>query len=88
MKTLLAIAAVAALASSPALARTAHHPKHLSAAPTMLQQNVAVRDGEVSAVDAANPNAVYVDGAYAGADPDINVRMQLRHDYNNENFGG
>ena len=35
---------------------------------------------------AANPNEVIVGGKVIGADPDPNVRLQLRRDYGSEGY--
>jgi opacity protein-like surface antigen len=88
MKTLFAIAAVAALAASPALARTAHHPVVVpDAANAMMQGHDTPAQDGISPAVAANPNSVYVDGRYAGTDPDPNVRMQLKDDYYSYYYG-
>ena len=80
MKTLLALAAVAALASSPALAKPAHQQKHAQDANAQEQTLFASRRR-------LNPNDVYVDGRYAGTDPDPVVRLQIQRDYNDTYYG-
>ncbi len=34
----------------------------------------------------AGPNDVFIGGKYIGQDPDANVRLQLRRDFNSENY--
>ena len=88
MKKLLALAAVAALtaAASPALAASAHqtHARNANA----LWQDFFAQAPSLDPNLAISPNAVYVDGQYAGADPDPRVRLQIRRDYNSQNEGG
>ena len=76
-KCLLIAASVAALATSPALAAPAmqHHLVRNAHAqmqiPTQLRQHPSQAD----------PYDVYVDGHYAGRDPDPNVREELKNDW-------
>jgi hypothetical protein len=35
---------------------------------------------------AAGPNDVFIGGKNIGQDPDANVRLQLRRDFNSENY--
>lgn len=69
MKKLILGAALAVLAASPVLAQPMHHT------------NFSRLDGIRAQAPAVNNGAVYVDGNYAGTDPDANVRLELRKDY-------
>jgi len=71
MKKFLAAVALAALASSPALAKT-HHT------------SAAAEQSYASAATAAGPNTVVEDGQVVGADPDPNIRFQLMRDFYGE----
>jgi hypothetical protein len=91
---LAAIAAVGAFAVSPALAKSAQQPRAanaifnaMAAGPVDGWRDSWAQNG-ITPSAAADPNAVYVDGRYAGADPDPTVRMQLRDDYYNYYYGG
>ena len=93
MKTIIAVAAVAAIgafAASPVLAKSA--PRHVVSGPVVAAPAGEWRDSaaqdDIAPWAAADPNAVYVDGRYAGADPDPNVRMQLKDDYYHTYYGG
>jgi hypothetical protein len=70
MKTLIATAALAALIASPALAQT-RRP---------IQQ---YPEGQARVVP---PYAVFDGSKYLGADPDPNVRLQLRLDAEHRDF--
>jgi len=70
MKKLILGAALAVMAASPVLAQGAYWPHR----DTRL-------DGIRAQAPAAGTAAVFVDGQYAGADPDPNVRLQLQKDY-------
>jgi hypothetical protein len=69
MKKLILGAALAVLVASPALAQPRHHADYNRL------------DGIRAQAPAVNSGAVYVDGNYAGTDPDPNVRLQLQKDY-------
>jgi hypothetical protein len=66
MKKFLTAVALAALASSPALAKT-HH----STAPT----------ADEAYASSAAPDAVIEDGQVVGADPDPSIRFQILRDH-------
>jgi opacity protein-like surface antigen len=77
MKTLLATAALAAVIASPALAQTV--VRRPAAQPPVAQADQYGRtEGQRRS---ANPNTVYEGDVYLGADPDPNVRLNLRMDY-------
>ncbi len=71
MKKLVLGAAFAMLAASPVLAQGAYAPHRATRIDTIRAQ----------AMPTAQSDSVYVDGQYAGADPDANVRLQLQKDY-------
>lgn len=96
MKKLFALAAVAAVGAfvvSPALAKSTSKPRAANATFSAMAavpgdwRDSAAQDG-ISLSAAADPNAVYVDGRYAGADPDPTIRTQLKDDYYNYYYGG
>ena len=87
MKTIFAIAAVAALAVSPALAKSTHRAAPDLGANAMMQDHDTPTQDGISSAVAANPNSVYVDGRYAGTDPDPNVRQQIKDDYYSYHYG-
>lgn len=69
MKKLVLGAALALIAASPALAQGGHH------------RNVTRLDTvRAQAMPSFGDGAVFVDGRYAGTDPDPNVRLQLQKD--------
>ena len=69
MKSLVTIAALAALVATPALAQTKR---------TTGQQQT---QQQVQQKHSANPrNDVYVNGRYIGSDPDAFIRLQLQND--------
>lgn len=68
MKKLILGAALAVLAASPALAQPTRHTTFSNL------------DGIRAQAPAVNSGAVYVDGNYAGTDPDPNVRLELQKD--------
>jgi hypothetical protein len=76
MKKLILGAALAVLAASPVLAEGAYlpeagyAPQHATRFDNIRAQAMPAQSGEV-----------YVDGHYAGADPDANVRLQLQKDF-------
>jgi len=75
MKTLLATAAFAALIAAPALAQTTR-------APAQYQRSY----GRSDIPHAASPYSVYDGNNYLGADPDPNVRLELRRDFQHRDF--
>lgn len=71
MKTLVATVASIAFVVSPALARQMshhHHPVHARAIPAS------------TAVQAPDPNGVFLGGRMIGTDPDPVVRQEMRKD--------
>ncbi|MFL6798675.1 MAG: hypothetical protein ACJ8F3_14790 [Xanthobacteraceae bacterium] len=76
MKKLITTIAIAILIASPALAQTA--VRRAPAQPTQVDQN-----SRAEVQRRANNQAVpvYEGNAYLGADPDPNVRLNLRMDY-------
>ena len=76
MKRLVLLAAVAAIsATTPALARDHHKVRHHSA------RHQVVPGGSYASYGARSPQCVYVNGHYAGCDPDPNVRQSLVNEY-------
>jgi hypothetical protein len=82
MKTLVIAAARAAVAASPALAQTAQR----RAAPQMYPSQYDQTVGRTEQPRATNGNTVYDNNQYLGADPDPNVRLDLRRDYEGRDF--
>ena len=75
MKRLILLAAVAAIAATtPALARSHHKARHHVARHQMVP-------GGPYAAGARTSPCVYVNGHYAGCDPDPNVRQSLVNEY-------
>jgi len=80
MKRLVLLAAVAAIAAAtPALARDQHKVRHHTA------RHHAVPGGAYASYGtygvARTSQCVYVNGRYAGCDPDPNVRQSLVNEY-------
>jgi hypothetical protein len=93
MKTLIATVALAAVIAAPALAQTNTTTARQQRAEQALSQSDAFARAEiqrraVNSPDAAygSPNVVYDGGQYIGADPDPNVRLNLRMDYEHRDF--
>ena len=74
MKTLVATVALAAVIASPALAQTARR------APVQQYQSQFDQGYGRSESQPRSGYTVYENGEYLGADPDPNVRLQLRMD--------
>lgn len=70
MKSLLTLAALAALASSPAFAETQVEKQALAS-----ESYPMTKQAEQAVV--ANPNSVFTNGYYTGTDPDPTVRHDL-----------
>ncbi len=66
-KTLFLAAAAAAMLASPVLAQTRHVVRHH-------------RQASLQYAPFAQSEAVFEAGEYVGADPDANVRLELRRD--------
>ena len=83
MKTLVIAAALAAVVASPALAQTAQrHATPQQMYPSQYDQPV----GRTEQPRSTNGNTVYDNNQYLGADPDPNVRLDLRRDYEGRDF--
>ncbi len=72
MNKLFAAAMLAALASSPALAKTTHAQRHVTSA----ESNAMAMSPEVPK-ELADPNAVWAEGTYVGSDPDPQIRLNM-----------
>ena len=75
MKKLVLAAALATLVATPALAQYQYStaPRHVG-----MDRLAGIR---AQAQPSVGSNTVIVDGQYAGADPDPNVRLQLQRDF-------
>lgn len=82
MKTLVIAAALAAVVASPALAQTAQRRATPPMYPSQYDQTV----GRTEQPRSTNSNTVYDNNQYLGADPDPNVRLDLRRDYEGRDF--
>jgi hypothetical protein len=74
MKRLILLAAIGAIAATPAFARSHHKTHHHYA------RNYAA-PGAYGYYSGATSPCVYVNGRYAGCDPDPNVRRSLVDEY-------
>ena len=72
MKKLILGAALAVMAASPVLAQGNAYAPHRA---------TRFDNIRAQALPSVNSDTVYVDGQYAGTDPDANVRLQLQKDY-------
>ena len=79
MKTLIATAALAAIFASPALAQTYRAPVQQ---PSQFDRGY----GRTEIPRATSPYSVYEGNTYLGADPDPNVRLELRRDFQHRDF--
>jgi len=85
MKTLLAAAALAAVIASPAFAQTGTRSRVQAAEhPSQYDQPVGREEAQPRSGMQANP--VYDNNHYLGADPDPNVRLDLRRDFEGRDF--
>ena len=83
MKTLLATVALAAVVASPALAQTTRRAP-VQQYPSQFEQTYGRSEGQPRS---ANPSYdVYERGQYLGSDPDPNVRLELRRDFEHRDF--
>jgi hypothetical protein len=83
MKTLLAAAALAAIIASPAFAQTGTRRVQAAEHPSQFDQPL----GRVEAQPrSGQSNPVYDNNHYLGADPDPNVRLDLRRDFEGRDF--
>ena len=83
MKAILAVAALAALIASPAFAQTATRRVQAAEHPSQYDQPVGRSEGQPRS---AQGNTVYENNHYLGADPDPNVRLDLRRDFGGRDF--
>ena len=82
-KTLIATAALVAVIASPALAQTVRRAP-VQQYPSQYDQSYGRPEGQPRVGNYGN--AVYDNGRYLGADPDPNVRLQLRLDAQHRDF--
>jgi hypothetical protein len=82
MKTLVAAVALAAVIATPALAQTPRRAQ-VQQYPSQFDQAVGRSEGQPRS---AAGNTVYDNGHYLGADPDPNVRLDLRRDFEGRDF--
>jgi opacity protein-like surface antigen len=83
MKKFVIVLAAAMLAASPALAKKYRMP--LASGPTYQTTDqgyaaYAYAPERASRIEAGHTDAVYADGQYLGADPDLFIRQQLLRD--------
>src|SRR5262245_2222459 len=83
MKTLVIAAALAAVVASPALAQTA---QRRATPQQMYQSQYDQTVGHTGQPCSINAQPVYDNNQYLGADPDPNVRLDLRRDYEGRDF--
>ena len=83
MKTLITAVALAAVIASPALAQTA---ARRAPAQQALSQDQSFGRTEAQRRATNSGHSVYEGGQYLGADPDPNVRLMLRLDYEHRDF--
>ena len=76
MKRLILLAAIGAMAATPALARSHHKVHHHHYASHYMSPG-----GAYDYYGGARSPCVYVNGHYAGCDPDPNVRRSLVDEY-------
>jgi hypothetical protein len=84
MKTLLATVTLAALIASPTWAQTT--TRRAPAAPYSSQFDQSVGRTEGQARSGLSGNTAYDNNHYLGADPDSNVRLGLRRDFEGRDF--
>jgi len=78
MKRLILLAAIGAMAATPALARSHHNKVHHH---QYARNYVGGAYGSYGYSHGATSPCVYVNGRYAGCDPDPNVRRSLVDEY-------
>ncbi len=84
MKTLLATVALAAVVASPALAQTTRRAPPVQQYPSQFDQTYGRSESQPRS---GNPSYdVYENGQYLGTDPDPNVRLELRRDFEHRDF--
>jgi hypothetical protein len=84
MKTLVATVALAAVIASPAFAQTRRAPAAVQQYPSQVDQTYGRSENSPRSGNQAN--SVYENGQYLGADPDPNVRLELRRDFEHRDF--
>ena len=83
MKMLVATAALAAIIASPALAQTSQTYRAPIQHPSQYDQSYGRTEAQPHT---ASPYSVYEGNTYLGADPDPNVRLELRRDFEHRDF--
>ncbi len=85
MKTFIVAAVLAAVIAAPALAQTTGRRPAQQAQPDA--QPYAQSYGRIEIQRRlVDPSAVYDGGTYLGADPDPNIQLNLRMDYEHRDF--
>ncbi len=83
MKTLVVAVALAAAVASPALAQTPSRRAPVQQYPSQFDQSYGRTEQPRSNYTGHD---VYENGRYLGADPDPNVRLELRRDFEHRDF--
>jgi hypothetical protein len=83
IKTIIATAALAAVVASPALAQTS---RRATGQQPSVQSDQSYGRVEAQPRSGSPANDVYEGGRYLGADPDPNVRLQMRLDAEHRDF--
>ena len=88
MKTLIAIVTLAAVIASPVLAQTPTRRAPIPQNPSQFDQPIdqSVGRSEARPRSGIPGNAVYDNNHYLGSDPDSNVRLDLRRDFEGRDF--
>jgi hypothetical protein len=88
MKTLFATAALAAVIASPAWAQTTTRRAPAAPPPSQFDQPMDQSFGRTEGRPRSDlsGNPVYDNNHYLGADPDANVRLDLRRDFEGRDF--
>jgi hypothetical protein len=89
MKTLILTTALAAVVATPLMAQTAGPSARRAPSQALIQSDAwafAPNGRTETQRRVAQPNAVYEGDTYVGADPDPNVRLNLRMDYQHRDF--
>jgi hypothetical protein len=82
IKTIIVTAALAAVVASPALAQTSRRAGQQPS----VQSDQSYGRVEAQPRSGSPTNDVYENGRYLGADPDPNVRLQMRLDAEHRDF--
>jgi hypothetical protein len=88
MKTLFAAAALAAVIASPAWAQTTTRRAPAAPPPSQFDQPMDQSFGRTEGRPRSDlsGNTVYDNNHYLGTDPDANVRLDLRRDFEGRDF--